>query len=83
MALTVAAVIHFARHDTSAMELRLMEAKARTGAGVTLLALRDRAMATCAGEWQFGCTESGREGGSQMSTVDSSQRNTHPQRAGL
>jgi len=25
MALTVAAVIHFARHDTSAMELRLME----------------------------------------------------------
>ncbi len=51
MALTVAAVIHFARHDTSAMELRLREAKARAiGRGVTLLALRDRAMATYAPE---------------------------------
>ncbi len=51
MALTVAAVIHFARHDTSAMELRLREVKARAiGRGVTLLALRDRAMATYAPE---------------------------------
>ena len=66
MALTVAAVIHFARHDTSAMELRLMEAKARAlGRGVTLLALRDRAMAAHAPEnGSLDVTESGREGGS-------------------
>ena len=64
MALTVAAVIHFARHDTGAMELRLMEAKARAiGRGVTLLALRDRAMAAYAPEnGSLDVTESGIEG---------------------
>ena len=62
-----------------------MEAKARAiGRGVTLLALRDRAMAAYAPEnGSLDVTESGREEGNQMSTADSSQRNTHPQRAGL
>ena len=43
MSLTVAAVIHFARFDTSMAELRLREAKARAiGVGVAHLLLRDK-----------------------------------------
>ena len=46
MSLMVAAVIHFARTDTSAVELRLAEAKSSAlGRGVALLALRDRDLA--------------------------------------
>ena len=51
MALTVAAVIHFARADTNMAELRMMEAKARAlGRGSALLLLRDSAMSDYAGE---------------------------------
>ena len=51
MSLTVAAVIHFARSDTSMAELRMMEAKARAlGRGSALLLLRDAAMSGYAGE---------------------------------
>lgn len=45
MSLTVAAVIHFARLDTSQAELRIDEAKVRAiSSGVTWLVLRDDAM---------------------------------------
>ena len=45
MSLTVAAVIHFARTDTSLAELRIDEAKVRAlSAGVTLMLMRDNAM---------------------------------------
>ena len=45
MSLTVAAVLHFAKADTSMVELRIREAKARAiGRGAAMLALRDSAM---------------------------------------
>jgi len=45
MSLTVAAVLHFAKADTSMVELRIREAKARAiGSGAAMLALRDSAM---------------------------------------
>ena len=47
MSLTVAAVIHFARSDTSMAELRLREAKARAiGVGVAHLLLRDEELSS-------------------------------------
>ena len=47
MSLTVAAVIHFARSDTSMAELRLKEAKARAiGVGVAHLLVRDRELSS-------------------------------------
>ena len=60
MSLTVAAVIHFARTDTSLAELRIDEARVRAlSAGVALMLMRDNAMG------RFGEMRAGQEDASE------------------
>ena len=68
MSLTVAAVIHFARADTSMAELRVREAKVQAmGRGVAHLLMRDSALAAYSAE--AATTESGAQQG-----LDESER---------
>lgn len=73
MSLTVAAVIHFARTDTSMAELRVDEARVRAlSAGMALLILRDSAMERF-GPKQSRAEEAGGDDGDEGQKLSSKQ----------